>query len=150
MSTQYAFVVMTKSKWWSEFRLHGTEQVQSYIQKGLAPPKQTSLILFYVTKPVGEVAGYAEFIERKTGDPEKLWNEYGRESVLHPKQKYDEFVGKREKVSFIRFRNLREAVKPIPLSNLLLFLGMKRLSRKGFYLDKETAEELVAQMKTKS
>jgi predicted transcriptional regulator len=150
MSAQYAFVVMTKSKWWSEFRLHGNEQVQSYIQKGLAPPKQTSLILFYVTKPVGEIAGYAEFIERKTGDPEKLWNEYGRESVLLPKQKYDEFVGKREKVSFVRFRNLREATKPIPLSNLLLFLGMKRLSRKGFYLDKETAEELVAQMKTKS
>jgi hypothetical protein len=68
MSAQYAFVVMTKSKWWSEFRLHGNEQVQSYIQKGLAPPKQTSLILFYVTKPVGEVAGYAEFIERKTGE----------------------------------------------------------------------------------
>jgi len=147
MGAQHAFVLMTQSKWWNEFGHHRNRQIQSYIQKGLAPPKQTSLILFYVTKPVGELAGYAEFIERGTGDPENLWKEYGRESVLHSKQEYKELIGDREKASFIRFKNLREATKPIPLSNLLLFLGVKRLSRKGFYLDKETTEELIEQMK---
>jgi predicted transcriptional regulator len=147
---KYAFVMMIQSRWWNEFRFHQSGQMQTYVQKGLAPPKKASLILFYVTKPVGEIAGYAEFVERRTGDAERLWKEYGRESVLYPKQKYEELVGDKKEVSFIRFKNLHIATKPIPLSNILLFLGVKRLARKGFYLDKETAEELIAQMECSS
>ena len=84
MGERYAFVMIIQNKWWQEFRrnnLHG-EEIRSYVQKGLAPPRDTSLILFYVAKPVGEIAGYAEFVERKTGDSEELWKKYGGESVL--------------------------------------------------------------------
>jgi predicted transcriptional regulator len=105
------------------------------------------MLLFYVAKPVGQVAGSAEFIERKVGDAADIWGKHGEESVLQTKEKYEEFVGDKERVSVIRFKNLEEAAKPIPLKNMLMFLGLKRLSRKGFYVDKETADELVALMR---
>lgn len=69
MSEKYAFVLMIRPKWWNEFRLHQGRQIQSYVQRGSAPPNDTFLVLFYVTKPVGQMAGCAEFIERKTGIP---------------------------------------------------------------------------------
>ena len=148
MTEKYAFVMMIKDKWWQEFcRLHHKgKQVQSYVQIGLAPPKNATLLLFYVTKPVAEVLGYAEFIERKVGKTEELWKEHGEESVLDSPEKYLEFVKGTELVSFIRFKNLKEAVNPIPLKNLLMFLGVNRLARRGFFINRETAEKLVAIM----
>jgi len=148
MSEKYAFVIMVKDKWWREFRRlhHEGKQVQSYVQGGWAPPKNTSLILFYVTKPAGEIAGYAEFIERKVGDAEGLWNEHGHESVLNSAEQYFDLVRGKQRVSFIRFKNLQEAAKPIPLNNILMLLGVNRLARKGFYINKETAEKLIALM----
>ncbi|MDH5793538.1 MAG: hypothetical protein OEZ18_03115 [Candidatus Bathyarchaeota archaeon] len=148
MREDFAFVIMIKEKWWREFcRLHYEgKKVQSYVQGGWAPPKNTSLIFFYVTKPVAEIAGYAEFIERKVGEAEELWKKHGHECVLSSEKQYFEFVSGKQRVSFIRFKNLHEATKPIPLSNVLMFLGVKRLSRKGFYIDKETADKLLTLM----
>jgi predicted transcriptional regulator len=148
MVGKYAFVMMVQGKWWQKFRrrLREGKQVHSYVQKGLAPPKNTSLILFYVTKPVGEMSGYADFVERKTGAAEDVWEEYGSESVLSSKQQYEEFVGKKRKVSFIRFKSLREVANPMPLKSVLMLLGVERLSRKGFYVDKKTAEKLLMSM----
>jgi predicted transcriptional regulator len=148
MDDKYAFVMMIKDKWWREFlRLrHKGKQVQSYVQNGWAPPKNTSLLFFYVSKPVGEIAGHAEFVERKTGDAESLWKEHGSESVLQTKEKYEEFTRDMQRVSFIRFKNLQAAAKPIPLNNFLMLLGVKRLARGGFYVDKETAERIIALM----
>jgi predicted transcriptional regulator len=149
MSENYAFVIMIKEKWWREFcRLHREgKQTQSYVQGGWAPPKNTSLMLFYVAKPVGEIAGSAEFIERKVGEAEVLWKEHGDESVLSSAEQYFAFVKDKQRVSFIRFKNLQEATKPILLNNVLTLLGVKRLSRKGFYVDRETADKLIAMMK---
>jgi len=148
MSEKYAFVIMVKDKWWLEFcRLHHKgKQVQSYVQGEYAPPKDASLIFFYVTKPVAEVAGYAEFIERKVGDAEGLWKEHGHESVLNSEEQYSELVKDKQQVSFIRFKNLHEADQPIALNDILMLLGVNRLSRKGFYINKETADKLIALM----
>lgn len=148
MKGDFAFVIMIKDKWWREFCRYGHEgkEVQSYVQGGWAPPKEAALIFFYVTKPMAEIAGYAEFLERKVGEAEEMWKQHGHESVLGSEKQYFEFVGGKQRISFIRFTNLREATKPIPLSNLLMFLGVKRLSRKGFYIDKETADKLLALM----
>ena len=148
MNEKYAFVIMVKDKWWREFchlRNKG-KHVQSYVQGGWAPPKNTSLIFFYVTKPAAEVAGYAEFIERKVGEAEELWEEHGNESVLSSEELYFEFVRGKQRVSFIRFKNLEVAAKPIPLNNVLMLLGVSRLARKGFYVNKETAEKLIELM----
>jgi predicted transcriptional regulator len=148
MNEKYAFVIMIKDKWWREFcRLHHMgKQVQAYVQGGWAPPKNTSLIFFYVTRPVAEIAGYAEFVDRKVGDAEGLWKEHGQESVLNSANQYFEFVRDKQKVSFIRFKNLNEAAKPIQLNNILMLLGVKRLARKGFYTNKETADRLITLM----
>jgi predicted transcriptional regulator len=148
MNEKYAFVIMIKEKWWREFcrRHREGKKVHSYVQGGWAPPKSTSLMFFYVTKPVAEIAGYAEFIERKVGDAESLWSEHGTESALQTAERYAEFIGDKERVSFIRFKNLQEVAKPISLNNVLMLLGVKRLARKGFYIDKETAEKLIALM----
>jgi predicted transcriptional regulator len=147
--TGVAFVIMVKEKWWREFRrLHREgKQVQSYVQGGWAPPKNASLIFFYVTKPASEVAGYAEFMSREVGEAEELWSKHGQESVLSTAEQYFQFVKGKRHVSFVRFRNLREAVKPVPLDYLLMILGANRLARKGFYINEETAEKLISLMK---
>ena len=148
MKEKHSFIMMIQEKWWREFCRynHDGRKVHSYVQKGLAPPKDASLIFFYVTKPMGEIAGHAEFIERKIGDAKEVWEEYGGESVLGSKGKYMEFLGGAQKASFIRFENLREAEQPIPLNNILMLLGVKRLSRKGFYVNKEIADKLLRLM----
>jgi predicted transcriptional regulator len=149
MMENYAFVIMIKDKWWREFcRVKSKgRKVYSYVQGGWAPPRSASLIFFYVTKPARQIAGYAEFIERKVGDAKGLWREHGSESVLGDEEKYLEFVKDKERVSFIRFKNLQDAAEPIPLNNILALLGVRRLSRKGFYVDKETANKMLTLMK---
>ena len=148
MNENSAFVIMIKDKWWREFchRHREGKKVHSYVQGGWAPPKSTSLIFFYVTKPVAEIAGYAEFIERKVGAAESLWSQHGNESALQTAEKYAEFIQDKQRVSFIRFKNLQEVAKPIPLKNVLMLLGVNMLARKGFYIDKETADKLIALM----
>jgi predicted transcriptional regulator len=148
MKEKHSFIMMIKEKWWREFcrHNHNGRKVHSYVQRGLAPPKNASLIFFYVTKPSSQIAGYAEFIERKIGDAERVWKEHGDESVLGSRGKYMEFLGGAQKVSFIRFENLQEAPQPMPLNNILRLLGVRRLSRKGFYVNKEIADKLLTLM----
>jgi predicted transcriptional regulator len=145
---KYAFVLMTKEKWWNRFVAdnHHGKRKQSYVQKGAAPPRNTQLILFYVSKPMGEIAGHAEFIERIVDEPTKVWEKYGEESVLRSEREYREFLGDLHKVSFIRFQDLVEAKSGLPLVDVLALLDKRRLSRKGFYVGKETAEKIVSQM----
>ena len=102
--------------------------------------------MFYVTKPVGEVSGYAEFIGRKAGDAQELWKEHGHESALDSKEQYEKFIEGNQTVSFIRFRNLRKAGNPIPLNDLLLHLDKKTPSRASFYISKEDTDRLIAIM----
>jgi predicted transcriptional regulator len=148
MSEKYAFVMMVREKWWREFRNRNSEGKKShaYVQGGWAPPKNASILFFYVSKPVGEIDGYADFVERKVGDADGLWKENGHESVLASEERYLDFVKGKQRVSFIRFKNLQVAANPIPLSNVLMLLGVNRLARGGFYVDKETAEKLIGLM----
>ncbi len=149
MKEKHSFVIMIKDKWWREFCNHNHKgrKTHSYVQKGLAPPKNASLIFFYVTKPSRLIAGCAEFIERKIGNAEEMWVKHGSESVLESKEKYLAFLAGEKKVSFVRFTNLQEAFQPIPLNNVLMLLGVKRLARRGFYVDKETSNKLLASMR---
>jgi predicted transcriptional regulator len=149
MGGKQAFVIMVQNRWWNGFCRRNSEgkKNHSFVLRGFAPPKDASKLLFYVTKPVGEIAGHAEFIERKVGDPEELWREHGNESVLATKEKYDAFINDSQKVSFVRFKDLQLATNPIPLSRVLISMGIRRLGRKGFYLEKENEERLLALMK---
>ena len=149
MSGKRAFVMMVQERWWNKFchRNHDGKKIHSFVLRGTAPPKDASRILFYVTKPVGEIAGYADFVERKVGNGDRLWKEHGDESVLNSKDKYDDFVKDSQRVSFVRFKDLHEAGKPIPLSVVQMDLGVRRLSRKGFYVDKQREDKFVEQMR---
>ena len=144
-SEKHTFFIMIQDKWWKEFlrRQKEGKKTHAYVLRGPAPPKTAQRILFYVTKPVAKLAGHADFIERKVGIPEALWQENGEESVLGSKAKYDAFIKGSDKVSFVRFKNLQEAVRPVPLNDILMFFGVRRLSRKGFYTDKDTGDRLL-------
>ncbi|MGA3192421.1 MAG: hypothetical protein ABSD73_07895 [Candidatus Bathyarchaeia archaeon] len=148
MSERYAFVMMVMEKWWVAFcrRSEEGKNVHSFVIRGAAPPKSTLLIHFYVTKPVSAIAGYAHFIERVVGNPQELWSRFGGESVLGSNARYEEFVGNTLEVSFVRFKDLNVAVNPISLSRLLMFLGVKRLSRKGFYVNNKLSDTLISMM----
>jgi len=148
MSEKHAFVVMIKEKWWNEFRrLNRTgKTIHAYVRRGLAPPKNAKLIFFYVVKPVGEIQGYAEFQERIVGETDAMWKEYGRESCLQSEDQYHDLLKGAGKASFIRFTNLHEASKPILSNDILTSLEVKRLSRKGFYINKEVADTLMKMM----
>lgn len=149
MSEKHAFIMMVKDKWWQEFRrLHNSgRNVHSYVRKGKAPPKKAKLLFFYVTKPNAEIAGYAEFIERKVGDSDELWKQYKKETVLKSKKQYLELIQYSKQASFIRFKDLHEAEKPIPLNNLQATLSINKPARRGFYINEEKAEKLISQMK---
>jgi predicted transcriptional regulator len=140
--------MMIQDRWWKEFlrRQKEGKKTQAYVLRGAAPPKTAQRILFYVTKPVAKLAGHADFIERKVGTPETVWKENGDESVLGSKAKYEDFIKGSDRVTFVRFKNLQQAARPVPLNDLLMFLGVRRLSRKGFYRDKDTGDRLVALM----
>jgi predicted transcriptional regulator len=140
---------MVQKRWWDAFRRRNSEgkKTHSFVLRGFAPPKEASKLLFYVTKPAGEIGGFADFVERRTGDPEELWKEHGDESVLNTKERYDAFINDSQMVSFVRFRDLQVASKPIPLNEVLMSLGLRRLGRKGFYLEKETEEKFLSLMR---
>jgi len=148
MSPKQAFVMMIQDRWWQQFLRKNREgsRVHSYVKTGVAPPKEVSTTLFYVTKPVGEMAGHAGFIERKVGEPIEMWKQYGHESAINSKEAYERFIGNSSRVSFIRFKNLREATNPILLKELLMLLDKKRLARNGFYTDRKTMDRLVSIM----
>jgi predicted transcriptional regulator len=148
MSQHHAFVMMVKEKYWIEYcrRHHEGKNIHAYVARGAAPPKRTRILLFYVSNPVKAVSGYADLVERKFGSTEELWNEHGHESVLKSKKDFEEFIGTAQNASFIMFKNLHEAADPIGLSNLRMLLGDIGFSRKGFYVDKDTAGKLVSLM----
>ncbi len=43
--------------------------------RGMRLRRTRGILFFYVSKPVKSLDGYAEFIERKLGDPEEAWDE---------------------------------------------------------------------------
>lgn len=149
MSERYAFVIMIKEKWWNEFRRlnRAGKTNHVYVKGGFGPPKDAKLMFFYVVKPVGEIQGYAEFQERVVGEADAMWKEYGRESCLESENQYGDLLKGKKKVTFIRFKNLREAAKPIPSKDILTSLGARRIPRKGFYISKEVADTLIKLMK---
>ena len=149
MEKKKSFVMMVQKRWWDGFcrRNKDGKRIHSFVLKGKAPPKEASTILFYVTKPVGEIAGYADFLERKVGSPDNMWKEHGEESVLSSREKYDEFLSGSNIVSFVRFKELHEAVNTIPLNRVLLSLRVERLSRKGFYIGREIEKDFLDSMK---
>lgn len=148
MKGHYAFVMMVQEKYWIRYRdrRHDGKIVHAYVARGKAPPKNARILLFYVSRPVRAICGYAEFVGRQVGDSEALWSRGSEDSVLGSKEEYEQFIGSSSCVSFIRFTDLCEASNSMSLKDLLTFFGVKRLSRKGFYVGKAAAVRLISMM----
>ncbi len=119
------------------------KRTHAFVRKNIVGPIDTTTLLFYVNHPVREVKGIGNFKERVVGEVEKLWTDYGGETVFESHEEYLDFMQGRTKATFIRFTNLHEINPPIPLKKVLGIVAVSRLPRNGKYLSKETVEALI-------
>ncbi|MBM4400412.1 MAG: hypothetical protein FJ045_00500 [Crenarchaeota archaeon] len=97
--------------------------------------------MFYVKKPVMQIRGAADFIERLTGDYDELWRKHGAESCFESFEEYCAFAQGREMMTFVRFKNFRELENPKPTEAIRSILGSLQGFR-GKYVNLATAEQL--------
>jgi len=141
----YAYILVEHEKWWNSRRDQSQKgmNTQVFVRKGRVGPKDAEKLLFYVKLPVGEIRGHADFLERISGNADDLWNIHGSETVFESRGRYDNFVEGRAKVTFIRFKNLEELVKPIGWKDLSAALGIKKMPNGGKYLGRENVNSLL-------
>lgn len=145
MSKRYAYILINAEKWWNR-RLsqnRAGKKIHAFVRREIVGPKNAQYVLFYVKHPLREIRGTGEFIERKTGNVDELWNNYSRETVFKSYEEYLEFLQGRTKTTFIRLKNIRELSAPIPLKTVSGILNVNRMPRGGRYLNRETFEKIV-------
>jgi len=141
----YAYILVEHEKWWNTRCSQSKKGVntQAFVRRGKVGPKEAKTLLFYVKLPVGEIRGYGDFVERINGTPEELWNMHGAETVFESQDGYNNFVEGRDKVTFIRFKNLQELEKPVAWKDVAATLGIKKMPNGGRYLSRETLNSLI-------
>lgn len=139
------FILPIAVKWWKQFcdRNKEGKTLHVYVRRGNVGPKDTKLILFYVTYPFKEIQGFGEFVDRISGDPDELWKNHSSESCLRSYAEFKNLMGERRKATFILFKNLHELSKPVPFETLSKKLGIRRMSRMGKYITREEALGLI-------
>ena len=141
----YAFIVLNFETFWNRLcsQNRARKANHSFVRRAVMGPKNTKKLFFYVTNPRQEIKGYADFVERVTGNAKDLWESLGHESLLGSYDEYQEFLDGRQKSTFIRFKNLKEFPKPITKEAWTRILGIKRLPQGGMYISEETAHQLL-------
>jgi predicted transcriptional regulator len=141
----YGYILVEHEKWWNSRHDKNRKSVntQVFVRRGLVGPKETKKLLFYVKLPVGEIRGYSDFLERITGNADDLWNRYGSETVFESRDQYDSFIDGRNKVTFVRFKDLQELKKPVSWNDLSEVLRIKKMPNGGRYLSRETMNSLL-------
>lgn len=119
--------------------------VHAFVRRGKVGPKSAKHLFFYVTNPRKAIQGYADFIERVTGDADDLWQSLGHESLLSSYEEYHDFLQGRKTATFIRFKNLKEFPKPVKANTWTKIIGRKRLPQMGLYLTEKTANQLLSE-----
>lgn len=145
MAEKYAFLLMTDEKKWNSLcdRTKDGGAVHAFVRRSLVGPKTATLLLFYVKHPARQVKGVGEFIERVTGDAEKLWQRHGAETCFQSHSEYAEFMQDREKATFIRFKNLKQLQTPVAFGELAKKASIVRVPRSGKYLSQETVNQIL-------
>jgi predicted transcriptional regulator len=143
-NARYAFVLIADEKYWNRLceRNSASREAHVFVRKNQVGPCKAQKLLFYVKKPVMQVRGVADFIERVTGNSEKLWEKYGAESCFESLDEYAGFAEGREKMTFIRFTNFVELEKPKPTEITRMLLGPLRWFRPK-YVSFEAAQQLI-------
>jgi len=116
----------------------------SSVRRGAVGPKNAKQPFFYVTHPRKDIQGYADFIERVTGDAEDLWKTLGHESLLNSYDEYHNFLQGRKKAIFISFKNLKELPKPVTTKEMTQIIGNERMPQKGLNITEGMARQLIA------
>ncbi len=139
----YAFILIVDEKYWQKLRdrNNANEVIHAFVRKNQVGPIQAQSLLFYVKKPIMQIRGTADFIERATGNNEELWKKYGSESYFENFDEYRAFTQERERMTFIRFKNFREVNNPKPTEIIRNILGSLQGFR-GKYVNEETAKQL--------
>jgi predicted transcriptional regulator len=143
---KYAYIVVNYEKYWSRLCSQNREgkSAHAFVRRGVVGPKNAELLFFYTTRPRKDIQGYADFVERVTGDAEKLWKSLGRESLLSSYDEYNDFLQGRKKSTFIRFKNLKEFQKPVSTEAWKQIIGKDIIPQGGQYITEKMARQLLA------
>lgn len=143
-NSRYAFVLIADEKYWNRLRERNSanREAHVFVRKNQVGPCKAQKLLFYVKKPVMQVRGVADFIERLTGNSEELWRKYGAESCFESYDEYIAFAEGREKMTFVRFKNFTELEEPKPTEIARMVLGSLRWFRPK-YVSFEVTEQLI-------
>jgi len=141
---RYAFVLIADEKYWNRLceRNSADRAVHVFVRKNQVGPREAQKLLFYVKKPIMQVLGVADFIERLTGNGEELWKKYGAESCFESYGEYVAFAEGREKMTYVRFKNFSELENPKSTEIARMILGSLVWFRPK-YLRFEAAEQLI-------
>jgi predicted transcriptional regulator len=143
---KHAFIVLNFEKFWNRLCSQNSagKHIHTFVRRGTVGPKNAKQLFFYVTNPRKDIQGYADFIERVTGDAEDLWETLGRESLLNSYDEYHSFLQGRKKATFIRFKNLKELPKPVTTEAWARIIGKERMPQIGLYITEGMARQLMA------
>ena len=141
----YAYILIFDEKWWNRLcaRNGNSNQIRVFVRRNRVGPLKTQKLLFYIKKPIMQIRGVADFIERLAGDYKELWNTYGNETCLKTFDEYVNFLKGRKTTTFIRFTNFHELDSPISMKVISKVLGVLRIPRGGKYLNRETTNQLI-------
>jgi predicted transcriptional regulator len=143
-SERYAFILVSDEKYWNKLREHtrANKGDHAFVRKNQVAPLEAQKLLFYVKKPIMQIQGAADFIERITGDREELWRAYGTESCFDSLDEYHTFAQGRKKMTFVRFKNFTELKNPKTTEAMRNILGSLQGFR-GKYVSLKTASQLI-------
>jgi predicted transcriptional regulator len=141
---RYAFILISDEKYWSKLceRNKVSSGTHAFVRKSKVAPKNAQKLLFYVKRPVMQVRGIADFIERLTGDSGELWREHGAESCFETFEEYCAFAQGRTMMTFVRFKNFVELESPKPTEATRSILGSLQGFR-GKYINLATTKQLI-------
>jgi len=142
---RHAFVLVLNEKNWYKIveQSQSGQRSQVFFRKNSVAPVSTGKLLFYVKKPIKEILGSADFIERKTGDRDELWREFGKESCFESYNEYLDFIEDQQTVTVVRFSNFRILEAPVSADEFRRLIGLPIAPRGGRYLDFEQIQKLL-------
>ncbi len=141
---RYAFILIADEKYWDMLRERNqaSRGTYAFVRRNKVAPKSAQKLLFYVKKPVMQVRGIADFVERLTGDSSELWRKYGAESCFETFEDYCGFAQGRMVMTFVRFKNFVELEKPKTTEATRSILGSLQGFR-GKYVNLATTKQLI-------
>jgi predicted transcriptional regulator len=140
-----AYILLITPKWWDRLcdRSEAGKTFHAFVRRGLVGPKKTNRLLFYVTHPLKEIRGFAEFVERVTGQADDLWSAYRGETSPKSYKEYQEFLQGSAETTFIRFKNFKTLSQPISAKVIFRVVGVARMPRGGRYISREMTQKLI-------